>query len=106
AEVATQYGSGRTLTFTDQLMQSSASRAIVEGVLHIAHELDIKVIAEGVETELQAERLRNIGCACGQGHLFSPAVDFERATRMLHSPNVVALPQKRMGIASDPPILH
>ena len=68
-------------TFTDQLLQSSASRAILEGVLHIARELQMAVIAEGVETELQAERLRGIGCAYGQGHLFSPAVDAERATQ-------------------------
>ncbi|MHA6719489.1 putative bifunctional diguanylate cyclase/phosphodiesterase [Sphingomonas sp. RS6] len=69
--------------FVDQIMHNSASRAIVEGLIHIARELDIQVIAEGVETELQAERLRAIGCGFGQGHLFSAAVDAARATKIL-----------------------
>lgn len=95
-------------TFTDQLMQSSASRAIVEGVLHIAQELDIRVVAEGVETELQAERLRGIGCAYGQGHLFAPAVDIDHATTLLQtarhsSPRLPAAP----GVpGQELPLLH
>jgi diguanylate cyclase (GGDEF)-like protein len=88
-------------SFTDQLLQNSASRAIVEGVLHIAHELDMQVIAEGVETELQAERLRSIGCAYGQGHLFSPAVGMERATELLRGARIPALQASRT--ASTPP---
>jgi len=88
-------------SFTDQLLQNSASRAIVEGVLHIAHELDMQVIAEGVETELQAERLRSIGCAYGQGHLFSPAVGMERATELLRGARIPALQASRT--ASPPP---
>ncbi|WP_368389680.1 putative bifunctional diguanylate cyclase/phosphodiesterase [Sphingomonas pokkalii] len=93
-------------TFTDQLVQSSASRAIVEGVLHIANELDIKVIAEGVETELQAERLRSIGCAFGQGHLFSPAVNFDRATKMLRHSHALAVQRTGLMPATEPQILH
>lgn len=91
-------------TFTDQLMQSSASRAILEGVLHIARELDMAVIAEGVETELQAERLRGIGCAYGQGHLFSPAVDVERATQILRESQ--ALLAERASKAAEAKHLH
>ena len=86
-------------TFTDQLLQSSASRAILEGVLHIARELDMAVIAEGVETELQAERLRGIGCAFGQGHLFSPAVDVERATQILRDSQALLAERTRKATA-------
>lgn len=96
-------------SFTDQLLQNSASRAIVEGVLHIAQELDMQVIAEGVETDLQAERLRCIGCSYGQGHLFSPAVDMLRATEMLHASRAVA-PRTGSGVApgghDSTPLLH
>lgn len=95
-------------SFTDQLLQNSASRAIVEGVLHIAQELDMRVIAEGVETELQAERLRSIGCAYGQGHLFSPAVGVERATEILRAAKIPPLQQGRAaaGPAPDSAVLH
>lgn len=94
-------------SFTDQLLQSSASRAIVEGVLHIAQELDMQVIAEGVETDCQAELLRSIGCACGQGHLFSPAVDVARATEILRAARATPLRPLAGGIpgAHDPAAL-
>ncbi|WP_245653446.1 sensor domain-containing phosphodiesterase [Sphingomonas pituitosa] len=95
-------------SFTDELLQNSASRAIVEGVLHIAQELDMRVIAEGVETELQAERLRSIGCAFGQGHLFSPAVSADRATEILRAAKAPLLQTRAAasGGASDAALLH
>jgi diguanylate cyclase (GGDEF)-like protein len=93
--------------FVDQLMHNSASRAIVEGVLHIARELDIRVIAEGVETELQAERLRAIGCGFGQGHLFSPAVDAARATKILQDAHSASIGAQRVAMPlSRAPLLH
>lgn len=70
-------------TFVDQLLGSSVSRAIVEGLLHIAGELNVEVIAEGVETEEQAQLLRAAGCQFGQGYLFSPPVDVVEATGLL-----------------------
>jgi diguanylate cyclase (GGDEF)-like protein len=70
-------------SFVDQLAQSAASRAIVEGLLQIAGTLDIRVVAEGIETESQAGQLSALGCALGQGYLFSPAVDRAATTRLL-----------------------
>ena len=68
----------------------------------------MRVIAEGVETELQAERLRSIGCAYGQGHLFSPAVGVERATEILRAAKIPPLSPTRgaAGTASDAALLH
>jgi EAL domain-containing protein (putative c-di-GMP-specific phosphodiesterase class I) len=47
----------------------------------VVHKLGIKVIAEGIETEIQRRLLELAGCNYGQGYLFSPALcsdDFER----------------------------
>ena len=47
----------------------------------MAHALDIKVIAEGIETIGQRAFLLNAGCDYGQGYLFSKPVtaeDFEK----------------------------
>ena len=49
----------------------NADRSIVEAVVALAHGLGIGVVAEGIETERQAERLRELGCDLGQGYLFS-----------------------------------
>ncbi|MDR6890848.1 EAL domain-containing protein (putative c-di-GMP-specific phosphodiesterase class I) [Variovorax sp. 3319] len=43
-------------------------------MISLGHELNLKVIAEGVETEEQLEFLRAHGCDEMQGYLFSPPV--------------------------------
>ncbi|MFC3556240.1 putative bifunctional diguanylate cyclase/phosphodiesterase [Sphingomonas qilianensis] len=70
-------------SFVDRLAVGNASMAIVEGLLQIARKLDIRVIAEGVETENQADLLRGAGCVLGQGYLFSRAVDRNATTQLL-----------------------
>ena len=70
-------------SFVDRLAPGDASMAIVEGLLHIAGKLDLRVIAEGIETEGQANLLRAAGCILGQGHLFSRAVDRDATTELL-----------------------
>lgn len=70
-------------TFVDQLVGDGVSRAIVEGLLHIARELNVEVIAEGVETEEQARLLLAAGCKLAQGYLFAAPVGAEQATDLL-----------------------
>jgi EAL domain-containing protein (putative c-di-GMP-specific phosphodiesterase class I) len=47
--------------------------AIVQSVVDLAHAVDLSVVAEGVETPEQMERLRQLGCDQAQGYLFSKA---------------------------------
>jgi diguanylate cyclase (GGDEF)-like protein/PAS domain S-box-containing protein len=44
--------------------------SIVEAVVHLGHSLGLTVVAEGVETPLQLNGLRELGCDNGQGYLF------------------------------------
>jgi diguanylate cyclase (GGDEF)-like protein len=71
--------------FVDLLAPDSASVAIVEGLIGIAKKLDIRVVAEGIETRGQADHLRRIGCVLGQGFLCSPAIDRYAITDLLLS---------------------
>ncbi len=55
-------------------IEENADRSIVEAVVALAHGLGIGVVAEGIETKRQAERLLELGCDLGQGYLFSRPV--------------------------------
>ncbi|HUF33686.1 MAG TPA: EAL domain-containing protein [Acidimicrobiales bacterium] len=61
-------------SFIDDLGQEGRGSAIVAATIGLAHALDLHVVAEGVETGDQVERLRALGCDIGQGyHLARPA---------------------------------
>jgi len=67
-------------SFVRNLAPESSDLALCEAIIVMAHKLDIKVIAEGVETEVQRSLLATAGCDYGQGMLFSKpliAADFE-----------------------------
>jgi len=61
-------------SFVDGLGTEPEDSAVVAAVLSLAHALGLHVIAEGVETSLQAHQLQALGCGVAQGWLWSPAV--------------------------------
>ncbi|MBD8524297.1 sensor domain-containing phosphodiesterase [Pseudomarimonas arenosa] len=60
-------------SFVSELGQQgdAGSRAVIRSILTLAHSLGLEAVAEGVETELQAEALIAMGCGLGQGYLFA-----------------------------------
>jgi|GEM_PF-3087927 len=62
----------------DSLTYSSKAQVFVEGFITICKKLDIRTVAEGVETEAQKNLLANMGCDMVQGYFFDKplAVDF------------------------------
>ena len=58
-------------------------RVLVAGVIEMAHGLGLRVVAEGVETHAQLERLREAGCDAVQGHLLSPPLPAPEFARFL-----------------------
>jgi EAL domain-containing protein (putative c-di-GMP-specific phosphodiesterase class I) len=58
-------------SFVMNMHLNSYNRVMVEKSIEIGHELGMKVIAEGVETQPQLEFLRQKGCDSAQGYLFS-----------------------------------
>ena len=64
-------------------IEQSADRSIVDAVIALAHGLGIGVVAEGIETDAQADQLRELGCDLGQGYLFSRPVPAEQTATLL-----------------------
>ena len=67
-------------SFVRHLIAASTDLALCKAIIVMAHELGIKVIAEGVETTLQRDLLAAAGCDYAQGYLFArpmSAPDFE-----------------------------
>ena len=65
-------------TFVNSMDETENSRRIVHSIVGLAQALEMKIVAEGIETEKQMMRLRELGCDFGQGYLFArpqPAAD-------------------------------
>ena len=65
-------------SFVRDLTTDADDAAIVCAVIALAHTMQLKVIAEGVETEEQLAFLREHRCDQFQGYFFSPPVSAER----------------------------
>ncbi|MGD9253386.1 MAG: EAL domain-containing protein [Holophagae bacterium] len=72
-------------TFVSQLGVPGESRAIVETILNLANSLGIGVVAEGIETEDQVDRLRQMQCSHGQGYWFARPLAVEAAEQLIAS---------------------
>jgi diguanylate cyclase (GGDEF)-like protein len=55
--------------------QNHANWSIVDAILRLGVAMNLKVVAEGIESQFQLDRLRALGCKLGQGYLFSRPLD-------------------------------
>ncbi|MGV8952769.1 MAG: putative bifunctional diguanylate cyclase/phosphodiesterase [Cypionkella sp.] len=72
-------------SFVDRLTVDTSSAVIVGSIIEIAAKLGMKVVAEGVETEEQAQALLGLGCKLGQGYLYSRPQAAAAVTTLLGS---------------------
>jgi EAL domain-containing protein (putative c-di-GMP-specific phosphodiesterase class I) len=66
-------------SFVNGMSESPANLAIVRAIIGIGHDLGIKIIAEGVETEMQAEKLITEGCTLLQGYYYGKPKPYSEA---------------------------
>jgi diguanylate cyclase (GGDEF)-like protein/PAS domain S-box-containing protein len=71
-------------TFTTELNTDHNDVTIVAGIIGLARGLGLEVVAEGVETQRQAEILVELGCTQAQGFLYSPPVALDDLLRIHH----------------------
>jgi diguanylate cyclase (GGDEF)-like protein/PAS domain S-box-containing protein len=63
-------------SFVFGMIEDANSGTIVKSVISMAHDLGLRVVAEGVETADVMEQLRLSGCDIGQGYLFAKPLSF------------------------------
>ena len=71
-------------SFVSQLAQSNHRRVLIQATVLVARALDIRTVAEGVETAEQAQLLNELGCSMAQGFLFGRPMtppEFEQRQR-------------------------
>lgn len=72
-------------TFVRAMCDSPPDAAIVRAILYLGKSFGLNVIAEGVETMEQCERLRNKGCEEAQGYLFGHPMMADDFTQQLRA---------------------
>lgn len=73
-------------SFIDGSLVNSDDAALVVAIISLAHQLRLKVIAEGVETANQFNFLASHQCDYIQGYLYSPPLPAEEFTKLLNTP--------------------
>nr|WP_232368957.1 EAL domain-containing protein [Alteromonas sp. BL110] len=69
--------------FIDDIAKSNVDRHMAAAIINIAHNLGLKVVAEGVEEESQLDILRRYDCEMLQGFLYSRPLNAERFEKLL-----------------------
>ncbi|MEM8808138.1 MAG: EAL domain-containing protein [Cyanobacteria bacterium P01_G01_bin.38] len=59
-------------SFVGQMHIENRNYQVVSTIIALGNQLDLKVVAEGIETPQQLQQLQQLGCQLGQGYLFSP----------------------------------
>ncbi len=82
--------------FVDRIDRDST---FVEAILALATTLGLEVIAEGIETQEQAEALRSLGCVLGQGFYYArPSEALHVGSRLAFGP-VTLRPDRQARVA-------
>lgn len=82
-------------SFVQQIDIDHQTTELVRIIVGMGRTLGLEVVAEGVETPAQADRLRTMGCATAQGWLYAAALPGDEAGQMLGRPVSPRVPAHR-----------
>lgn len=81
-------------SFVFGLASNDDDATIVHSIINLAHDLGLKVVAEGIESQQVWDVLAGFGCDTGQGSYVSPPIAKEELIAWMHSRRVGAVAQK------------
>ncbi len=70
-------------SFIRHIKPHSKNLEIVQGIISLAHSLEMKVVAEGVETQEQSDLLKGLSCEFCQGFFYAKPLDSNTATEFI-----------------------
>ena len=79
-------------SFINDINTTIKSKALINALISMSHALNLKVVAEGIETERQLEQLKKLHCDYGQGYLFSKPISAIQMSKLLSENHNSALP--------------
>ncbi len=76
-------------SFVDDLLSEGTDTAIIQYVIDLAKALNLEIVAEGIESEAQLQRLREMGCHLGQGYFLTRPLPAEAIMTYLFYPQIL-----------------
>ena len=76
-------------SFVNKSQDDQRNAQIVQTIVHLSHQLGLKAIAEGLETEEQLNLLQRLDCELGQGYLLSQPLEPYAVVNCLQNQNIV-----------------
>ncbi len=81
-----------------EMQTDPATSDIVELITTLAHKMNLRVIAEGIETSRQLERVLELGCEFGQGYYFSQPLEAKAVQQFVRQQ---IIPVKKSGAGAS-----
>jgi len=75
--------------FIKELTESSSDRAITQGIINMAQQVGLEVVAEGVETSEHVALLKQFGCGYGQGFYFARPLPLAELVAFLKTTDLI-----------------
>ncbi|MEB3702032.1 PAS, EAL and GGDEF domain-containing phosphodiesterase [Candidatus Bealeia paramacronuclearis] len=69
--------------FISAMIKDKRTERLVSTIIGLAKDLDLKIVAEGIETEAQMKKLQELSCDYGQGYYFAKPMEAVNATAFL-----------------------
>lgn len=77
-------------TFVREMTKSDAGNDIVDIIIRLGKRFNFTVVAEGIETQEQCERLKQLGCEVGQGYLFAKPMALPQLMTWLQGKHLIS----------------
>lgn len=77
-------------SFISEMEKGGDNEEIVRTIITLAKALNLELIAEGIETEYQAQKLSELGCEYGQGFLFAHPLTVQQAESLIAEGSVIS----------------